>query len=154
MYLLLCWSYLNHSLRFGKKSQLDYFPKSFSPSLTPIESLWRSDTHTPSLILSAALSPSTHTQTHTTTYIHTHTTFLHGIYGENTNVTRRVHSVTLSCVCSHPHTHTHTHTHKHTHTHTHTQRQTHTHCHVLLPLSPLKRVSAICKEDRERSLVW
>src|SRR4029434_8666531 len=53
MYLILCWSYLNHSLRFvgkkkrikkkshiesqsqyfGKKSQLDYFPKSFSPSL-------------------------------------------------------------------------------------------------------------------------
>src|SRR4029434_4494311 len=52
MYLILCWSYLNHSLRFvgekkedkkkshiksqsqyfGKKSQLDYFPKSFSPS--------------------------------------------------------------------------------------------------------------------------
>src|SRR4029434_156853 len=52
MYLILCWSYLNHSLRFvggkkriqkkkshiksqsqyfGKKSQLDYFPKSFSP---------------------------------------------------------------------------------------------------------------------------
>src|SRR4029434_6156133 len=53
MYLILCWSYLNHSLRFvggkkrikkkshiksqsqyfGKKSQLDYFPKSFSPSV-------------------------------------------------------------------------------------------------------------------------
>src|SRR4029434_5616289 len=52
MYLILCWSYLNHSLRFvgkkrgykkkshiksqsqylGKKSQLDYFPKSFSHS--------------------------------------------------------------------------------------------------------------------------
>src|SRR4029434_9470368 len=52
MYLILCWSYLNHSLRFvgekkrrkkkshiksqsqyfGKKSQLDYFPKSFSPT--------------------------------------------------------------------------------------------------------------------------
>src|SRR4029434_3202343 len=53
MYLILCWSYLNHSLRFvgekkriqkkkshiksqsqyfGKKSQLDYFPKSFSPN--------------------------------------------------------------------------------------------------------------------------
>src|SRR4029434_5622496 len=53
MYLILCCSYLNHSLRFvgekkeekkkshiksqsqyfGKKSQLDYFPKSFSPNL-------------------------------------------------------------------------------------------------------------------------
>src|SRR4029434_8209322 len=54
MYLILCWSYLNHSLRFvgkkirikqknrilnrnrniwGKKLQLDYFPKSFSPSV-------------------------------------------------------------------------------------------------------------------------
>ena len=52
MYLILCWSYLNHSLRFvgkkfgikkeksliksqylGKKSQLDYFPKSLSPNL-------------------------------------------------------------------------------------------------------------------------
>src|SRR4029434_8127487 len=53
MYLILCWSYLNHSLcfvgkkrgqkkkshiesqsqYFGKKSQLDYFPKSFSPNL-------------------------------------------------------------------------------------------------------------------------
>src|SRR4029434_6112383 len=54
MYLILCWSYLNHSLRFVgekkriqkknrilnrnshylcKKSQLDYFPKSFSPSI-------------------------------------------------------------------------------------------------------------------------
>src|SRR4029434_5629713 len=52
MYLILSWSYLNHSLRFvgvkkrikkkshiksqsqyfGKKSQLDYFPKSFSPT--------------------------------------------------------------------------------------------------------------------------
>src|SRR4029434_9579735 len=52
MCLILCWSYLNHSLRFvgvkkrgkkkshiksqsqyfGKKSQLDYFPKSFSPT--------------------------------------------------------------------------------------------------------------------------
>src|SRR4029434_10384884 len=52
MYLILCCSYLNHSLRFcwgkkeekkkshiksqsqyfGKKSQLDYFPKSFSPT--------------------------------------------------------------------------------------------------------------------------
>src|SRR4029434_1100751 len=52
MYLILCQSYLNHSLRFvgekkrlkkkshiksqsqyfGKKSQLDYFPKSFSPT--------------------------------------------------------------------------------------------------------------------------
>src|SRR4029434_3572006 len=52
MYLILCWSYLNHSLRFvgkkrgykkkshiksqsqyfGKKSQLYYFPKSFSPN--------------------------------------------------------------------------------------------------------------------------
>src|SRR4029434_9045109 len=54
MYLILCWSYLNHSLRFvggkkedkkkshiesqsqyfgKKKSQLDYFPKSFSPRM-------------------------------------------------------------------------------------------------------------------------
>src|SRR4029434_8673806 len=52
MYLILCCSYLNHSLRFvggkkrkkkshiksqsqyfGKKSQLDYFPKSFSPTV-------------------------------------------------------------------------------------------------------------------------
>src|SRR4029434_8782065 len=55
MYLILCCSYLNHSLRFvggkkrikkkshiesqsqyfGKKSQLDYFPKSFSPTYHP-----------------------------------------------------------------------------------------------------------------------
>src|SRR4029434_11306890 len=67
MYLILCWSYLNHSLRFvgiffgikqknrilnrnrnywGKKSQLDYFPKSFSPN--------------------------THTHTHKHTHTHTH----------------------------------------------------------------------------------
>ena len=59
MYLILCWSYLNHSLRFvgkkrgykkkshiksqsqyfGKKSQLDYFPKSFSPSVHACVSL-------------------------------------------------------------------------------------------------------------------
>src|SRR4029434_2246225 len=57
MYLILCWSYLNHSLRFvrkkkrikkkshiksqsqyfGKKSQLDYFHKSFSPTLHSFE---------------------------------------------------------------------------------------------------------------------
>ena len=57
MYLILCWSYLNNSLCFVgekkriqkknrilnrnrnilvKKSQLDYFPKSFSPNMHPI----------------------------------------------------------------------------------------------------------------------
>src|SRR4029434_3138545 len=76
MYLIVCWSYLNHSLRFvgkkirikfkkshiksqsqywGGKSQLDYFPKSFSPNTD-------TDTHT-----------HTHTHTHRHRHRHTHT---------------------------------------------------------------------------------
>src|SRR4029434_5499917 len=81
MYLILCWSYLNHSLRFvgekkrlkkkshiksqsqyfGKKSQLDYFPKSFSPNTHP-----HTHSHTHTLKL-------THSHSHTLTHTHTHT---------------------------------------------------------------------------------
>src|SRR4029434_2440208 len=89
MYLILCWSYLNHSLRFVgekkrikknrilnrnrnilvKKSQLDYFPKSFSPSLNLICRMQgQRYPHTCPCCL-------THKYTHTQclTYTHTHT---------------------------------------------------------------------------------
>src|SRR4029434_10490407 len=87
MYLILCWSYLNHSLGFVggkkrikkinrilnrnrnilvKKSQLDYFPKSFSPTLIHTSFL----KHTHSCI---HRSSSTRSHTHTRTRIHAHT---------------------------------------------------------------------------------
>src|SRR4029434_8238841 len=133
MYLILCQSYLNHSLRFvgekkrikkkshiksqsqyfGKKSQLDYFPKSFSPSAQYCISVsagggMLSPTRYPHIVVAASpgsfldSSACKHTNTHTHTHTHTHTRTPH------------THRYT-----SHTHRHT-SHTHRHTHTHTHT----------------------------------
>src|SRR4029434_9208312 len=83
MYLILCWSYLNHSLHFvgekkrikknshiesqsqyfSKKSQLDYFPKSFSPifNIVSPDHAW----HTLSKnVITAYLYDDTSTHTH------------------------------------------------------------------------------------------
>ena len=55
MYLIYCWSYLIHSLHFvggkKKKSQFDYFPKSFSPSVKSNHRL----SHTADLSLSTSI---------------------------------------------------------------------------------------------------
>src|SRR4029434_5877015 len=96
MYLILCWSYVNHSLRFvgkkriqkkkshiksqsqyfGKKSQLDYFPKSFSPT-----TITHTHTHTHTIY---TIITHTDTYRHTDTHRDTHTHTQWDIYQTHT----------------------------------------------------------------------